>query len=111
MIECAVRDDGNAIALAHPGVTRRHSAWSSVRKARVRGIEGNMDLLHNDLGQVIGFPVPNWTPRALPPRSPMEGRFCRMEVLDPERHAAELYDANVEDQDGRSWTYLGYGPF
>jgi RimJ/RimL family protein N-acetyltransferase len=70
-----------------------------------------MDLLHNDLGQPIGFPVPNWTPRALPPRTPMEGRFCRIEVLDPEKHAAEIYDANVEDRDGRSWTYLGYGPF
>src|SRR4051812_26573544 len=70
-----------------------------------------MDLLHNDLGQPIGFPVPNWTPRALPPREPSEGRFCRIEILDPERHAAELYEANAEDRDGRSWTYLGYGPF
>jgi hypothetical protein len=66
-----------------------------------------MDLLHNDLGQPIGFPVPNWTPRAQPPRTPMEGRFCRIEILDPERHAAEIYEANIEDKDGKTWTYLG----
>jgi RimJ/RimL family protein N-acetyltransferase len=41
----------------------------------------------------------------------MEGRFCRIEILDPERHAAELYAAGAEDRDGRSWTYMGYGPF
>src|SRR4051794_35948171 len=70
-----------------------------------------MDLLHNDLGQAIGFPVSNWMPRALPPRTPMEGRFCRLEVLDPERHAADLYDANATDTESRMWTYLGYGPF
>jgi RimJ/RimL family protein N-acetyltransferase len=70
-----------------------------------------MDLLYNDLGQPIGFPVPNWTPRAQPPRTPMEGRFCRVEVLDPERHATEIYEANTADKDGRSWTYMGYGPF
>jgi RimJ/RimL family protein N-acetyltransferase len=70
-----------------------------------------MALLHNDLGQPIGFPVPNWTPREQPPRTPMEGRFARVEILDPERHAAELYDANAEDAEGRIWTYLGYGPF
>jgi RimJ/RimL family protein N-acetyltransferase len=70
-----------------------------------------MDLLNNDLGQPIGFPVPNWTARALPPRQPMEGRFCRIEILDPDRHAAELYEAVAADKDGRSWTYMGYGPF
>src|SRR5262249_22066088 len=70
-----------------------------------------MKLLQNDLGQPIGAPVPNWTPREQPPRTPMEGRFARVEILDPERHAAELYDANSQDGEGRIWTYLGYGPF
>jgi len=70
-----------------------------------------MKLLHNELGQPIGVPVPGWTAREQPPRTPMEGRFARIEVLDPERHAAELYDANAEDAEGRIWTYLGYGPF
>jgi RimJ/RimL family protein N-acetyltransferase len=41
----------------------------------------------------------------------MEGRFCRVEPLDPARHAAELFAANRADGDGRNWTYLAYGPF
>ena len=41
----------------------------------------------------------------------MEGRFCRLEPLDPTKHAASLYAANALDADGRMWTYLPYGPF
>src|SRR2546428_7750595 len=65
----------------------------------------------NDLAQPIGFPLPGWTPPPSPPREPMEGRFCRLEPLDPDRHAADLFAANAADADGRSWTYLAYGPF
>src|SRR5262245_46689741 len=65
----------------------------------------------NDLGQPIGFPVPGWTPPPAPPREPMDGRFCRLEPLDPDRHAEALFTANAADADGRGWTYLAYGPF
>lgn len=65
----------------------------------------------NELGQPIGFPLPRWTARPRPPRSPMEGRYCRVEPIDPERHAADLYSANALDPEGRNWTYLPYGPF
>jgi len=65
----------------------------------------------NQLGQPIGFPLPHWSARPRPPRAPMEGRFCRVEPLDPGRHAASLHAANVEDTEGRIWTYLPYGPF
>jgi RimJ/RimL family protein N-acetyltransferase len=65
----------------------------------------------NELGQPIGFPLPHWTARPRPPRSPMEGRFCRVEPIDPARHAADLYAAYLLDEDGRNWTYLPYGPF
>lgn len=41
----------------------------------------------------------------------MEGRFCRVEALDPWRHADALYAANSTDIDGKMWTYLPYGPF
>jgi RimJ/RimL family protein N-acetyltransferase len=41
----------------------------------------------------------------------MEGRFCRVEPLDPERHGLALYAANALDTVGRNWTYLPYGPF
>ena len=63
------------------------------------------------LGQPVGFPVPDWTPRPRPPRQAMLGRTCRVEPLDPDRHAADLHAANREDEEGRIWTYLGYGPF
>src|SRR2546428_7246835 len=65
----------------------------------------------NHLGQPVGFPVPGWTPRPTPPRTPMVGRFCMVEPLDAERHAAELFEANAEDREGRNWTYYNYGPF
>lgn len=65
----------------------------------------------NSLGQPIGYPVPHWKPVAPPPRTPIDGRYCRIEPIDPERHAAQLFEAISEDQDGRTWTYMGYGPF
>lgn len=65
----------------------------------------------NQLGQPIGAPLPGWSPRPRPSRSPIEGRFCRVELLDPDRHAADLFAANSEDSEGRNWTYLPYGPF
>jgi RimJ/RimL family protein N-acetyltransferase len=65
----------------------------------------------NDLGQPVGFPLPDWRGAKKPPRSPMTGRFCRIEPLDPERHAGALFDALREDREGRLWTYLSAGPF
>jgi RimJ/RimL family protein N-acetyltransferase len=65
----------------------------------------------NPLGQPIGFPVEGGTARQRPPRTPLTGRFCRVEPLDAGRHAAELYAANSEDRDGRMWTYLPWGPY
>ena len=69
------------------------------------------DPLRNHLDQPVGFPVPGWTPRITPPRTPMVGRFCTVEPLDAGRHAAELFEANAEDREGRNWTYYNYGPF
>lgn len=65
----------------------------------------------NHLGQPIGFAVPNWTPPLTPPRATLTGRFCRIEPLNVERHAADLYAANSLDTEGRIWTYMAYGPF
>jgi RimJ/RimL family protein N-acetyltransferase len=36
----------------------------------------------------------------------MVGRFCRVEPLDPDEHAADLFAANSDDNEGRNWTYL-----
>lgn len=65
----------------------------------------------NCFGQPVGHPLPDWTPPAHPSREPMEGRLCRLEPLDADLHAEPLFKANAEDADGRSWTYLPYGPF
>ena len=61
--------------------------------------------------QPIGFPVPGWSPPPLPRREPIEGRYCRLEPLDADRHATGLFEAYGADTDERSWTYLAYGPF
>jgi RimJ/RimL family protein N-acetyltransferase len=61
--------------------------------------------------QPIGFPLADWKPPPLPPREPMQGRWCRLEPLDPDLHVESLFMALAADADGRSWTYLAYGPF
>jgi RimJ/RimL family protein N-acetyltransferase len=65
----------------------------------------------NHLGQPVGWPVAGWSPRPHPPRTPMTGRFCTIEPLDPERHAAQLFAAYAKDREGRMWTYLPRGPY
>src|SRR5262245_2705897 len=70
-----------------------------------------MDHSTNELGQPVSFAVPGWQRPPLPPRTPIVGRLCRLEPVDPERHAAALFRANALDPDARGWTYLPYGPF
>ena len=65
----------------------------------------------NHLGQPIGFPLPDWRAPPKPPREPMAGRYCRVEPIDPDRHAAQLHGANMHDPSGRAFTYLFAGPF
>jgi len=65
----------------------------------------------NSLGQPIGDPLPGWTPRPHPPRTPLVGRLCRLEPLDAAKHAADLHAAHAADAEDRNWTYLPYGPF
>lgn len=65
----------------------------------------------NTFGQPIGSPLPGWRPPPHPPATAMEGRYCRLEPLNAERHADALHAANALDRDGRNWTYLPYGPF
>src|SRR5882757_373983 len=65
----------------------------------------------NELGQPVGFDISNWKPPQPPVRAPMEGRFCRLELLDADRHAEALHAANSLNADGSMWTYMAYGPF
>ncbi|EDZ98152.1 GCN5-related N-acetyltransferase [Burkholderia sp. H160] len=70
-----------------------------------------MEPTLNAYGQPIGAPVPGWHGAQLPGREPMTGRYCRLEAVDVERHAADLFDAYQSATDGRDWTYLAVGPF
>ncbi|MEO8502836.1 MAG: GNAT family protein [Acidobacteriota bacterium] len=70
-----------------------------------------MDSLRNSLGQPIGFPVADWKPPIRPQREIIQGRTCRLEPLSVEQHSEALFAADAADESGKSWTYLGYGPF
>jgi RimJ/RimL family protein N-acetyltransferase len=65
----------------------------------------------NEYGQPIGPALPGWSARALPPRTPMQGRYCRVEPLDAARHAADLFEVYAQAPDGSDWTYLTNGPY
>lgn len=59
----------------------------------------------------VGASLPAWTPRPLPGRTNLPGRYCRLEPLRAEPHAAALFEAFGKDASGVGWTYLPYGPF
>jgi RimJ/RimL family protein N-acetyltransferase len=65
----------------------------------------------NHLGQPVGPPVPNWKPRLPPPRTPMVGKYCRVEPFDIEKHARDLFEAYAADHENTLWTYLPHGPY
>lgn len=64
----------------------------------------------NPLGQPIGLPVPDWAGAALPPRTALVGRTCRLDPLVPSQ-APDLVAAYAADETGDGATYLPYGPF
>ena len=66
----------------------------------------NGSAYRNAFGQPVGDTLPGWTPRDLPPRTPIDGRFCRLEPLDPDRHASALCAAYAQAPDAQDWTYL-----
>ena len=41
----------------------------------------------------------------------MEGRYARLEPLDPDRHGPSIHAANGLDPTGSMWRWLPYGPF
>ena len=59
----------------------------------------------------VGAPLPGWRPPPFPGRATLTGRTCRLEPLDPARHADDLFAANADDRDGALWRYMSYGPF
>lgn len=65
----------------------------------------------NELGLPVGPPVSGWTGASMPPRAAIQGCAARVEPLDPDIHAAELFESFRLDREGRLWTYLPSGPF
>lgn len=63
----------------------------------------------NQYNQPIGPHVPDWRGAKHPTPSPLVGRYCRLEGLDPS-HASDLFDAFATDTGGL-WTYMAVGPF
>lgn len=64
----------------------------------------------NDLGQPIGVPVPGFAGAQRPTLTTLEGRFCRLEKLQPAAHGEALYEALRADESGALWTYLSESP-
>ena len=57
-------------------------------------------------------PVADPSPAPRPERRVHEGRYVRVEPLDPALHLRELYTASHGDPErARIWDYLPYGPF
>ncbi len=57
----------------------------------------------------FGDPVPDWVVPPRPDGTALDGRYSRLEALDADTHAADLYRAfSVDDS---LWDYLPYGPF
>jgi RimJ/RimL family protein N-acetyltransferase len=68
-----------------------------------------MNDRENQFGQPIGTPVPGWSERPRPPRDTLPGRYCRLEPVAVDLHAADLFAAYMEAPDDRDWTYLFSG--
>jgi len=53
-----------------------------------------------------------WTPAKPPRREVLQGRYVRLEPVDPSRHAGDLFELSHGSQgDPAIWIYMGYGPF
>lgn len=65
----------------------------------------------NDLGLPVGHDLSGWSGCEFPPVSPIEGRYCRVEHIDADRHGGDLFTAFAADLEARIFTYLPYGAF
>jgi len=58
---------------------------------------------------MTGEAVAGWKPAAWPGDAPLEGRHARLDPLDPDAHAADLFGAFAGHD--ALWDYMPYGPF
>lgn len=57
----------------------------------------------------LGKIVTDWTPCVRPGRGPMQGQLVRLEAVDADTHAADLFAAFAGHDP--LWDYMAYGPF
>lgn len=63
-------------------------------------------------GGQMGSDSLGWSPVERPSRVTLTGRFVRLEPLDPDAHAAALFNAaEGSEADPRLWDYMSDGPF
>ncbi len=70
-----------------------------------------MESHNNTFGQPVGYSLNDWKVCPLPPRTMVSGNWCKVEALNPEKHAEELFEAFIKNNNDSNWTYLQYGPF
>ena len=57
----------------------------------------------------MGKDVTGWVAADRPGEAPMEGRYARLDLLDADAHAADLFSAFAGHD--ALWDYMPYGPF
>lgn len=70
-----------------------------------------MSGIFNQFHQPVGMTLSDWKGAPFPQAQQITGRYCKLERINAERHAKELYEAYSEASDCRDWTYLAVGPF
>ncbi len=58
-----------------------------------------------------GEQLPDWRVAKMPERRVFSGKFIRLEPVNVERHAADLFEAQSADGDPHMWDYMPAGPF
>ena len=53
----------------------------------------------------------NWQVPTRPDQPVIRGDYAVLEMLDANKHAADLFRANNDDKAGAIWAYMPYGPF
>ncbi|CDL40835.1 GNAT family acetyltransferase PA5433 [Citrobacter freundii] len=71
----------------------------------------DMSGIFNQFHQPVGMTLSDWKGAPFPQAQQITGRYCKLERINAERHAKELYEAYSEASDCRDWTYLAVGPF
>ena len=90
----------------------RHEPIIAARIDEVRREHAERLREPHDVAARLETDVTPLPPGFYPARSPLEGRYARMEPLNPLTHAEELWDACRRGVDtDRTWDYMGYGPF